>query len=218
MLYNMSTDYVTRNMTEVPIVEEYGLSLCEGDQPVTFLGFADDSTVVGKSREAAVHLTEMAIRLFKEIVLEVSPTKSKATVVENGVMSEVPLYLSSGAVIEATKKGEKVRYLGATVTDQLDFDQGKVIKQLTDQVDRLVHFAHLHADQKLSLLNQWLWPSIIYPLQTAPTNTIPKVFLQTVDKIVKSAVREILQLPSDTAEAFMYAPRKYRGLGLMRAI
>ncbi|GAV05062.1 hypothetical protein RvY_15248 [Ramazzottius varieornatus] len=160
----------------------------------------------------------MAIGLLGEIGLDVSPTKSKAIILEKGVLSEVSLCLLSGSVIEATKKREKVRYLGATMTDQLDFDQEKVIRQLTDQGDRLVHFAHLHADQKLNLPNQWLWPSIIYPLQTAPINTIPKTFLNTVDKIVKSAVREILQLPTDTPEAFMYAPRKYRGLGLMRAV
>ena len=218
MLYNMSTDYVTRTMTEAPVAAQYGFTLCDEEQPLTFLAFADDSTIIAKSREAAVELTNMAISLFAEIGLEVSAAKSKAIVIENGVLSDIPLCLLTGEVINSTKKGEKVRYLGATVTDQLDFDQDKVIRQLKEQVDRLVHFAHLHADQKLNLLNQWLWPSIIYPLQTAPVNTIPKSFLQAVDKIIKSAVREILQLPTDTPEAFMYAPRKYRGLGVMRAI
>ena len=92
----------------------------------------------------------MAIDLFNEIVLEFSPAKSKAIVIENGVLFDIPLCLFSGAFISSFEKGEKVRYLGATVSDQLDFDQDKVIRQLREQVDRLVHFAHLHADQKLN--------------------------------------------------------------------
>ena len=156
MLYNIATDYVTRNMTEAPVAAQYGFTLCEGEQPLTFLCFADDSTIIANSREAAVELTSMSIELFKEIGLEVSAAKSKAIVIENGILSDISLCLFSGDVISSTKKGEKVRYLGATVTDQLDFDQDKVIRQLRDQVDRLVHFAHLHADQKLNLLNQWL--------------------------------------------------------------
>ena len=217
MLYNVATDYVTRTMTEVPVATEYGFHLTEGQQPLTFLCFADDSTIIANSRAAAVQLTEMAIDLFQEIGLEVSPAKSKAIVIEKGVLAEVPLRLSSGVLIDCTRRGEKVRYLGATVSDQLDFDQDKVIRQLNDQVERLVNFPHLHADQKLNLLNQWLWPSLIYPLQTAPVNTIPKAFLQAVDKMVKSAVKEILQLSKDTPDAFLYSPRKYRGLGVMRA-
>ena len=37
------------------------------------------------------------------------------------------------------------------MSDQLDFDQNKVIRQLRDQVDRLVHFAHLQCRPKAEL-------------------------------------------------------------------
>lgn len=48
----------------------------------------------------------------------------------------------------------------------------------------------------------------------------PKIsdsFLQDIDKSVTNAVKETLQLPNDTPNGMIYAPRKHRGLDIMRA-
>ncbi|OQV15457.1 hypothetical protein BV898_10332 [Hypsibius exemplaris] len=58
--------------------------------------------------------------------------------------------------------------------------------------------------------------SAVFPLQTAPLNTFPSGFLQAVEKVVRSTVKEIVQLPADTPNSF-YAPRKFKGLRVMNA-
>jgi len=42
-------------------------------------------------------------------------------------------------------------------------------------------------------------------------------FLNDVDKIVKSAVKEIIGLPQDTPNAMLYTSNNLRGLQIMRA-
>jgi hypothetical protein len=57
---------------------------------------------------------------------------------------------------------------------------------------------------------------MIYPLQTAKLNSIPKKFLEDGDKLIRSTVKEILQIPNDTPNNFLYCGKEYRGLGVMK--
>ena len=75
----------------------------------------------------------------------------------------------------------------------------------------------LFPDQKLKIINQYLWPTLIYPLQCAPLNKLPMKFLEDLDKIVKRLVKEILGIPMDTPNAFLYTSKKFRGLQIVRA-
>jgi len=52
---------------------------------------------------------------------------------------------------------------------------------------------------------------------TAPLNKLPKTFLNRVDIIIKSAVKEILSIPTDTPDALLYTSNKLRGLSIARA-
>lgn len=42
-------------------------------------------------------------------------------------------------------------------------------------------------------------------------------FLKDVDRIVKSRVKDILSLTDGTPDAYLYAPRKFKRLGIMAA-
>ena len=68
------------------------------------------------------------------------------------------------------------------------------------------------------IFNQCLWPTLVYQLQYAPLeNSNVKKFLDDCGKIIRSAVKEVLMVPEDLPNSMVYAPRKYKGLGLIKA-
>ena len=75
----------------------------------------------------------------------------------------------------------------------------------------------LQSHQKIVILNQNIWPSLVYPFQCTPLKKIRSGFLQDVDKIIRGAAKEIIGLPHDCPNDFLYAPMKFRGLSLMKA-
>ncbi|KAJ4431929.1 hypothetical protein ANN_20537 [Periplaneta americana] len=46
---------------------------------------------------------------------------------------------------------------------------------------------------------------------------IPSKFLSDADILIRTTVKEILNLPSDTPDNMLYSPKKYKGLGLYKA-
>lgn len=58
---------------------------------------------------------------------------------------------------------------------------------------------------------------MVYPFQTAPLTKLNKGFLNDVDKIIRSASKEVLELPGDIPNAMLYAPKTKKGLGMFRA-
>lgn len=75
----------------------------------------------------------------------------------------------------------------------------------------------LKPDQKLNVINQYVFPTLVYPLQTAPINKIPLYVTDGLDVMIRRSVKEIIGLPMRTNDNLFYAPRKLRGLGLFRA-
>jgi hypothetical protein len=119
--------------------------------------------------------------------------------------------------LKALKKGEKIKYLGVNFEKELVFDKAEVITNFHKDVERLVGTTVLRSDQKLNIINQYLWPRLTYVLQVTPTELISINFLEDIDKIIRSSVKDILTLPSDTPTSFLYGPKRFKGLGLMRA-
>ncbi|KAJ4442972.1 hypothetical protein ANN_04620 [Periplaneta americana] len=55
-------------------------------------------------------------------------------------------------------------------------------------------------------------------LDEAPNDKDLKVkFLTDIDKLIRSAVKEIINISTDTPDAMLYAPRRLRGLGVFKA-
>ncbi|KAJ4441857.1 hypothetical protein ANN_11716, partial [Periplaneta americana] len=70
---------------------------------------------------------------------------------------------------------------------------------------------------KINILNQYIWPQLVYPFQCAPLKDLKVTFLTDIDKLILSAVKEIINIPTDTPDAMIYAPRRLRGLGVFKA-
>ncbi|KAJ4432848.1 hypothetical protein ANN_21487 [Periplaneta americana] len=51
----------------------------------------------------------------------------------------------------------------------------------------------------------------------APIHQLPGTSLEDIDTLIRSSVKQMLMLPSDTPTSMLYASKKFRGLGLVRA-
>ena len=119
--------------------------------------------------------------------------------------------------IKGLGENEVIKYLGVNFNDQITFDSHKVIKQLKDSIDKLVSCSLLYANQKILIINDYIWSKLVYPLQMAPLTKLPHCFLEDVDKIIRNAVKEIIGLPSDTPTSMIYTSKNLRGLSIFLA-
>lgn len=130
ILYNIATNHILDELTEDNICKHYGKTLSPDLPPLTVLGFADDTAIIGKSREAAIELTRIAMQKFNEIGLEVNPRKCVGIRIEKGELVEEPLDLDVNCRIRVLKHGESIKYLGVTFNDSLNFDSKGTIQNL----------------------------------------------------------------------------------------
>ena len=156
--------------------------------------------------------------MFKEIGLEINLTKCEAIRINNGDLVEEDLEIEPGLFIRSVKRNENIKYLGIKFNDEIVFDAKETFVTFRNQLERLVATPMLHSDQKLIIFNQCLWPTLVYQLQYAPLDS-PNVkkFLEDCDKIIRSAVKDVLMVPEDLPNSMLYSPRKYKGLGLIKA-
>ena len=66
-------------------------------------------------------------------------------------------------------------------------------------------------------MNQYIWPILTYPFQTAPLHKLSQKFLMDIDKMIRSAAKEILLIPNDTPTSMIYSSKKFKGLGIFRS-
>lgn len=216
-LYNISTNHILDEISEETISKYYGYSLLPNQPNINITSFADDTVIIGKNIDPALQLSRMAINRFEEIGLEINISKSVALTIINGKLSAQNLVLRPGYEIKALNIGDKIRYLGVNFSDQLIFYSNQTLNHLRDKTETFVSSSLLQANQKFTVLNSSISPALIYPFQTIPFQKIPKKFLSDCDKILKSSLKEILQIPIDVPDHMLYSDRKYKGLGLFCA-
>ena len=216
-LYNIATDFVLDELSETTISEKYGYELVKGLPKITVLGFADDTVIIAKNNEDAAILTNIVIQRFKEIGLLINTSKSSAINIAKGKLNNSPISLDSNTQIKSIGESENIKYLGINFSDQLIFDETKTVNELKEHLNLLVGSPLLKPEQKFSVINQFIVPSLTYRFQNLNKFKISKLFLSTLDKLIRSAVKEILQLPTDTPDAMLYSSRRVKGLGIFRA-
>lgn len=91
------------------------------------------------------------------------------------------------------------------------------MEKFNKDLQNLISTQILYPHQKISLINQYIWPCLIYSLQNAPLTKIPQSFLEDLDKMIRSTVKSIIGLPHDTPNAMLYTAKKYRGLEIIRS-
>ena len=215
-LYNIATDFILDDLAQETVAKTYGYELVEGMKKITVLGFADDLVIVGKNVEAATALTNMAIERFHEIGLSLNTKKSVCISLDHNNLICKPIYVNPYQEIRSLTKNEKIRYLGVDFSDKIIIDEGKLGNDLKNHLEILAGSPLLKSEQKFAVINQFILPTLVYTFQNTPVLSISKTFLTKLDKLIKSTVKEILQLPADTPDAMLYSSKKVKGLGVYK--
>jgi hypothetical protein len=130
-------------------------------------------------------------------------------------MTPIELNLTECDSIKSIGEDERIRYLGCSFNSELLFDD-KIVNKNTINANNLLKSDLLKPCQKLNVMNEFLFPRMVYSLQAAPLRRIPKPCLEALDLTIRNSAKAIIGLPTSTATAMIYAPRKYRGLGLVK--
>jgi len=215
-IFNIAVNHIFTTLSESQVAEKFGFKVADDLPKQSICRFADDTNLMSSSLNGIKQLALMAIRLFEDCGFEINFQKSTLIAIEKGKPNFNNLFMD-GHEISSIKEEETIKYLGVTFKDEIVFDQEKTILNFQSKLENLVATPTLRSDQKIDIINIYLWPILIYPLMTAPLNKLPKTFLNRVDIIIKSAVKEILSIPTDTPDALLYTSNKLRGLSIARA-
>lgn len=153
--------------------------------------------------------------LFQEIGLAVNPSKSIAINIENGKLMSKNLSFPNGDTIKSINNQERIRYLGCTFEKSIVFNTN-IIEKFSSNIEKMIVTPLLKPNQKLNIFNQYIFPTLIYPIQSAPLKKIPKYITERLDTMIRRATKSIIGLPTSTNTEMFYAARNVRGLGLIR--
>lgn len=84
-----------------------------------------------------------------------------------------------------------IKYLGTNFNDEIIADETNMLQQLRKQVER--HVSTPLLNQKFNIINDYIWPTIIFPFQQAPLSKLPMTLLADVDKILKFLMLHLTQ-------------------------
>ena len=118
--------------------------------------------------------------------MDINASKSKAIIIEEGKLTKSKITTVYGS-IESISADEEIKYLGATFNKMLIFNSTAILTKLQKNLDTIASSPLLQPHQKLIVINQFIGPALIYPLQTAHLEQIPKTFLHKADNIIRSA-------------------------------
>jgi hypothetical protein len=217
LLYNIATSFVYQEVCESGFANAHGFKLDSEHDALSMAGFADDNAIFSSSVKGASRLIETARSLFEMIGLRVNPLKSAAIHIKKGQLVPGKITLSDGTSIQCIDEHTTIKHLGCNFNSELVFDDVGILQEMTRKLNKLKNSALLNKDQKLNVISQYILPMMSYPLQTAPLTKIPKTFLNALDTTIRGTAIGIIGLPAKTTTHMFYAPRKYRGIGLVRA-
>jgi len=215
-IFNLCQDFALKLISDIDISKIHGYELSPTLDKLSALAFADDTAIIARNEESAIILVETLQLAFKQVGMVINPEKSSVINIQKGQLSSNNLMLSDRSTIRAIKLNEQIKYLGINYTDSIVFDKKKFITDLEKDFRMLITSPLLRGDQKLNILEQYVFPKLIYPMQTTPLDLLERPFLESIDSIMRQGVREIVGLPADTPLPVYYTGRKLRGLGILR--
>ena len=172
ILFNIAIDYLYEELCEPQYAQNNGFSLTDNYDPLCLTGFADDQAVTSESKANAIRTIELVKNLLLKIGLNINAAKSQAIIIKDGKLMEDSLWLCDGSEIVGVKHNDRIKYLGCSFNSELVFDNS-CIGKFNANLNMLSTSSLLKPDQKLNVINQYIFPTLIYPLQAAPINKIP---------------------------------------------
>src|SRR5699024_5584262 len=164
--------------------------------------------------EGARRTVQLTQSLLEKIGLSINPLKSAAIHIQQGKLAPGELHFGPGITIKAIGVEDRIRYLGCNFNDEIVFDKDIAVR-FTNKINKLITSPLLKMQQKINILNQYLMPLFIFSLQAAPLRNIPLAILDMLDTTIRTVVKAIIGLPVLTATKMMYAPGRFRGVGVV---
>lgn len=186
------------------------------DYRVPALAYADDLLLLGQTPGEVDRLLQRTKTFLDNRGLKINPRKSTA-LTAMVVPQKKRLYIVTTSKFFV--EGEAVRQIGPVDHYKyLGHAYGAFgiipadIADLKIMLERLQKAA-LQPLQKLTLLKQFVIPKILYKIQAV---NIFKTTLDTIDHLIRAAVKRFLRLPHSTANGMLYASIRNGGLGLQK--
>jgi len=202
--------------SEPNITETYGYKIDEDLLAINILSFADDTVLVANSKENVLTLCDMISDLFNTIGLNINTSKTKIINISKGQLKP-EVFICGKNRITSISHNETIKYLGVNINNEVVLDKENIISSLGEKIEKLTKTPYLKSMQKLFVLNNYVWPTLIYPFQCAPLHKLNTGFLNDVDLVFRSGLKEILELPNDFPSSILYAPKKFKGMGFIKA-
>lgn len=208
-LFNMIMDELFYHLEN----SNYGIPTLE--TRLSCVGYADDLVLFASSISDMQKLLKIAVTFFDKRGLVINNKKCMATSV-GIVPGKKILYTITknifhlkGALIPQHSVGEFWKYLGCKVS-ALGIAKPN-IPTIKTQLLR-IEKAPLKPAQKLTIIKTYLIPRLIHLLQN-PRLTLK--MLKTVDIYTRITTRRILHLNRTCADAYLHAPLRFGGLGIL---
>src|SRR5699024_764052 len=214
ILFDLAVNFLYDNLCSPPFANQNGYPLANGFDRLCLTGFADDNAVTSLTVDGARRTVELTQSLLEQIGLCINPSKSAAIHIKEGKLAPGKLHFGPGITIKSIGAEERIRYLGCNFNDEIVFDKNIAVK-FTKKINKLITSPLLNMQQKINILNQYLMPLFMFSLQSAPLRKIPMAILDALDTTIRTSVKAIIGLPGLTATKMIYAPRRFRGLGVV---
>uniref|UniRef100_A0A3Q2YQL5 Reverse transcriptase domain-containing protein n=1 Tax=Hippocampus comes TaxID=109280 RepID=A0A3Q2YQL5_HIPCM len=207
LLFNLSMDPLIQYLED----STDGLEL--KGRRISTLAFADDLVLVSGSKRGMGNLLATLEKFCRLTGLSVQPKKCCGFIYEHGLLNAGGPWKLEGLPIQMIDPGEKVKYLGVHIRP----DKGIVPPELKEDMARwLINIkkAYLKPSQKITILNTYAIPRIIYKASMGKT---PITYLMEIDRMIRKAAKCWLHLVPMTNNGLLYS-RTIRdgGLGIIR--
>lgn len=157
ILFNIAIDYLYEEICDSQFANNNGYKLSDEYDALCLTGFADDQAVSSEFDKSAIRTINLIRMCFAKIVREVNPEKSQAIIIRNGMLVNETIHFSNCSTISGVKSDERIKYLGCSFNSELVFDH-TCIEELNKNLDKLSTTSLLKPDQKLNIINQYIFP------------------------------------------------------------
>ncbi|KAI5731734.1 hypothetical protein M8J77_015183 [Diaphorina citri] len=214
LLYNVATNHLIEEPTEQGLVSNYGVNVTD-TLKMSALAFADDICVLSNSISSAEALFNIIESRLGELGMSLNVNKTQVIVIKKGVLCSDPISLG-GVILHPASEERLVKYLGTFLREQVILDKQSTIQSLSAKIDKVAKSPYLKPDQKLQVLNTYIWPTLTFKLQNTPLDRWSIPFIDDLDKLLRSACRQILEIPRDIPDACFYSSKHVRGFQMFR--